>query len=119
MGCPEKPMVKKGLNPIRMTCRSAKSSQCCALKKQNAQGSLQPCGLSPLWVCVVVQTLSLLPSLQSSRPPHANLLIVPNRELKVQRHGTVSSCLTCPSTLKQGSRDCAIWVSRSATRLCL
>src|SRR5271154_4806455 len=100
-------MVKKGLNPIRMTCRSAKSSQCCALEKQNAQGSLQPCGLSPLWVCGVVQTLSL-PSLQSSRLPHANLLIVPHRELKVQRrHGTVSSCLTCPSTLKQGSRDIA------------
>ena len=47
IGCPEKPMAKKGLNPIHLWMNMSFSKVlCCALKEANAQGSLQPCGLS-------------------------------------------------------------------------
>jgi hypothetical protein len=85
---------------------------CCALKKANAQGSLQPCGLS---LPFGVQVVSLLPRY---RVPHASLLIVP---LKVQRrHGNCLKLPYLPFDIEtRQSRYCAIWVSRSATRLSL
>ena len=72
----------------------------CALNMCKAVCSHVGCPPFGRAACVVVQAQSLLPRY---RVPRANLLIVSNREVKVQRrHGTVSSYLTCPPTLKQG-----------------